>query len=146
MFVLITNISTHDESYVLARLSQLLPFTQNVSHAVPGISDISRKHDCWVQVGSSAGLERSTVGRRGCADLHDGHDGAAVGVLAGQPGLQSARVLLAVDVPLPLQRQVILKVQQQVCARHGPPGEEVLRHPVILPIHLSSIRNLSRCP
>lgn len=42
--------------------------------------------------------------------------------------------MLSVDPPLLLQRQLALKVQQQVGRRHGASAEEVVGHPAVFKV------------
>ena len=42
--------------------------------------------------------------------------------------------MIAVDPPLLLQRQVFLKIEQQVGRGHGPPGKEVRSHPAAVEV------------
>src|SRR5689334_3366686 len=48
--------------------------------------------------------------------------------------LACLRIMIAVDVPLSLQEQILLKIMQQVRRRHGAAREEVRGHPTFLEI------------
>jgi len=60
------------------------------------------------------------------------HDFSRVLIHILQPPFCCQLVVLAVHVPMLLQFQVALEVEEQISRRHGPSGEKVTRHPVCL--------------
>lgn len=67
------------------------------------------------------------------------HDVPPESVLLPKPGLECLAVVAAIDVPLLLNGEMLLEVEQQVQGGHGATREEIPGHPVGLIFHLQML-------
>mmetsp|Transcript_69206 Transcript_69206/g.218958 ORF Transcript_69206/g.218958 Transcript_69206/m.218958 type:complete len:266 (+) Transcript_69206:156-953(+) len=72
----------------------------------------------------------------------DALDRGLVRILAREPVVAGAAVVLAVDPPMALDAKVVLEVQEEVVRGHGASREEVLGHPIVLAFDFEVIRVL----